>query len=244
MKLRRSPKSTPAPHGRDTVPHATDFPMVRALHIPHSALLRIAPVALRGPNTRPGPCSQSASALVFHIPHSIKAFSLIEVVLAIGIVSFALLTIIGLFGGMMKSSGDNTQRREMTEAVDSLRSHLDATNFASAYDWTKAGKEFLYVTYKAGSNGVPDPASQTVIGLWTNADATGLEAYEPARSGRWLRAKLSVSPSNPGGTNLPAVGAYTRASLFVLAEIFPVAAPEQQIPANSSRLQATLAILR
>lgn len=223
MKLRHSQKSMPATRGRNTVPHAVDFPMV--LQIPHSPF-RIAHFA-------------------FHIAHSPfkKAFSLIEVVLAIGIVSFALLTIIGLFGGMMKSSGDNTQHREMTEAVDALRSCLNATNFASAYDWVKNGKEFLYLTYKTGSNGTPDPNSQTVAGIWTNADATGLDVYEPARSGRWLRAKLSVSPSNPGGTNLPAVSSYTRATLFVQADIFPVAGPGQ-IVTNASPLQSIIAVQR
>lgn len=172
-----------------------------------------------------------------------KAFSLIEVVLAIGVVSFALLTVIGLFGGIMKSSGDNTQRREMTEAVDSLRSYLNATDFPTVYNWTKTGREFLYLTYKTGSNGNPDPSSQTVVGIWTNADAAGLDTYEPARSGHWLRAKLSVSPSNPGGTNLPDSSAYPRATLFVLADIFPVAGPGQTTT-NFSPLQSTIAVQR
>ena len=174
---------------------------------------------------------------------SLRAFSLIEVVLAIGIVSFALLTTIGLFGGIMKTSGDNTRRREMTEAVASLRSHLNGTNFDTAYDWTKSGKEFLYLTYKADTNGSPDSNSESVVGKWTNADAAGLDAYESARSGHWLRAKLSVSPSNPGGTNLPASSGYTRAVFFVLADISAVAIPGETAT-NSSRLQSTMAISR
>ena len=174
----------------------------------------------------------------------LRAFSLIEVVLAIGIVSFALLTIIGLFGGIMKTSGDNTQRREMTEAVDSLRAQLNGTNFDTAYGWAQSGKEFLYLTYKADTNGNPSANADTVAGMWTNADAAGLDAYEPARSGHWLRAKLGISPSNPGGTNLPAVSTnYTRAVLFVLADISAVATPGQTTT-NSSRLQSTLAISR
>ncbi|MEI6033894.1 MAG: hypothetical protein WCS65_06385 [Verrucomicrobiae bacterium] len=177
------------------------------------------------------------------IPPSLRAFSLIEVVLAIGVVSFALLTIIGLFGGMMKTSGDNTQRREMVEAVDSLRSFLNASGFEATYGWATAGTNLLYLTYHAGANGDPDTNSQTVAGRWTNANASGLDAYEAARAGHWLRARLSVSPSNPGGTNLPAASAYSRAFLFVLADMDVVATPGQT-STSSSRLQSTMAISR
>jgi type II secretory pathway pseudopilin PulG len=193
--------------------------------------------ATAGSSTRP-------PRLILHPSSFSSAFSLVEVVLAIGIVSFALLTIIGLFGGIMKSSGDNSRRREMAETVDSLRSFLNRTNFDTAYGWVRSNKEFLYLTYRVGSNGIPDTNSQVVGGLWTNADASGLEAYELARSGSWLRARLGVSPSNPGGTNLPAAaGNYSRASLFVLADIAPVAGTTQTAT-NSSRLQSTMVITR
>ncbi len=172
-----------------------------------------------------------------------QAFSLIEVVLAIAIVSFALLTTLGLFGGIMKASSDNSQRREMVEAVDSLRSFLNSTNFATAYDWVKADKQLVYVTYKSATNGNPSASSESVMAKWIDPDAESTASYEAARSGKWLRARLSVSPSNPGGTNLTAVANYKKASIFVCADIDVIAAPGQTIT-NSSRLQSTMAVLR
>lgn len=173
------------------------------------------------------------------------AFSLIEVVLAIGIVSFALLVIIGLFGGVLRSSSDNAGRRGMSEAVDSLRSYLTETaGFTNTFNWAKAQTNLVYVTYLSDSNGNPDPASQNVVGIWTNSSGTGLNAYDAARAGRWLTAKLKVSPSNPGGTNLTDLNAYAgRASLTILAEIQPIASPGQQA-ANTSLLQTTMVIMR
>lgn len=172
------------------------------------------------------------------------AFSLVEVVISIGIVSFALLTIIGLFGGIMRSSGDNTQRREMTEAVDSLRAFLtEEAGFTNAYNWAKSGTSLVYVTYKSGANNIPDAGSITVVGMWTNATSE-LEAYEAARSGSWLRAKLSVSPLNPSGTNLPPIAQYAnRAGVFIVADIDAIAQPGQE-NSISSRLQSTFAILK
>ena len=172
-----------------------------------------------------------------------SAFSLVEIVLAIGIVSFSLLTIVGLFGGMMKTSGDNIHRRQMIETVDSLRAYLHATNFNSAYDSVRTNQEFLYLTYKQGADGSPDINSQTVSGKWTNGDATNLDSYESARSGRWLRAKLNVSPSNPSGTNLPAAASYSNATLFVLADIWAIATPGQTT-SNTSHLQTTFVLSR
>ena len=42
-------------------------------------------------------------------------------------------------------------------------------------------------------------------------EAGFLAALEGARAGRWVRARLSVSPSNPGGASVPAVPAAARA---------------------------------
>jgi len=180
-------------------------------------------------------------------PRSRKAsgFSLVEVVMAIGIVSFAMLTIIGLFGGIMKSSSENSDRRELAEAVDSLRAYLnESVGFSNSFALARTHGEVLYLTYFAETNGVPKSGSEHVFGFWTNSAATGLDAYEQARSGRWLRAKLSISPSNPSGTNWTTVSACSnKPLLFVNAEIRVIAAPGQAAT-NQGALSTTLAVRR
>lgn len=175
------------------------------------------------------------------------AFSLVEVVLAIGIVSFALLTVLNLFGGMMKSSNDNSHRREFAEAVDALRSSLTDTNFAGSFSnvltWAGNNKELVYVTYKANDDGTPNATSETVTGKWIDPAAGSTATYDAARSGRWLRARLQVSPSNPGGTNL---ANYARSMVFLQADLDSLATPDQigQTNTSSSTLKTTLAIRR
>jgi len=171
------------------------------------------------------------------------AFSLVEVVIALGVVAFALLTIIGVFGGVLRTSEDNTDRQAMADSVAALRSYLNSTDFAATYDWAKDRKELLYVTYRAEEGGEPNPASSQVISKWMPAEATDAADLEAAREGRWIRARLGVSPSNPGGTNLPAVDAYARAGLFILAELDSVESPAVPLK-NRGRLQVTLSAHR
>lgn len=177
----------------------------------------------------------------------VSAFSLVEVVLAIGIVSFALLTVLNLFGGMMKSSVDNTQRREFAEAVDALRGSLNDVTFTGSFEdvlqWADQNKELVYVTYRASTTGAPDANGSVIVGKWMDPDAENLGSFEAARSGRWLRAKLGVSPSNPGGTD---VSNYSRSLVFVQADLDSIPSPDQIGKTNftSSTLKTTLAVRR
>lgn len=176
---------------------------------------------------------------------STRGFSLVEVVLAIGIVSFALLAVMGIFGGLMKSSDENTQRREIAEAVDSLRRELRQSDFETAYQWVREGKTLYYLAYHAGDSNIPDPNSPHVAGKWFESPpVTNLALMEAARSGRWVRAQLKVSPSNPGGTNLPGISSnYSRASVLALVLLDSVSSPNQTAT-NSGQLETSLSITR
>lgn len=175
------------------------------------------------------------------------AFSLVEVVLAIGIVSFALLAVIGMFGGLISNAGDNAQRRGILEAVDSLRGYLITEGFDNSYNWARANQQLLFVSYKAGaSSDNPDPNGPRVLGRWMPASATSPppSAFEAARVGQWVRARLSVSPSNPAGTAVPPTpDAYEAAMLAVLAEMDTVSTPSQPLPA-SPRIRTTIGVTR
>lgn len=57
------------------------------------------------------------------------AFSLIEVVLAIGVVAFALLGIVGLFSSSMKNNRESSAQQESFHAARMISSRMQDTNF-------------------------------------------------------------------------------------------------------------------
>ncbi len=174
-------------------------------------------------------------------------FSLIEVVLAIGIVSIVLIAIIGLFSNVLKTSDANIGRRELAEAIDSLRRTLQTTGFTNAYAWARNTNTLLYVTYRADPAGNPATNGANAASLWIdpNNPPRPLADYDAARSGRWVRARLGVSPSNPGGTNLPQNPSdWPRALVVSSVTLDTISSTNTDDPAISSTLEANLTVLR
>ncbi len=159
-----------------------------------------------------------------------KGFSLIEVVIAIGVVSFAVLSVVGLFGGIMQTAGNNTNRRELANGYGSLRYFLENQGFPRAFAWAGGGQELMYVTYRSDNNGDPSEDSDVIAARWLNPDEDDPTSFESARVGRWIKAKLAVSPSNPGGTSVGSLENYKSGFLLVVADIDVVAIPEQPMP--------------
>ena len=93
-------------------------------------------------------------------PKPINAFSLIEVVIAIGIVSFALLGIIGLFSATLKTNKDASAQQEGFEIQRMLLSKMQDTNqipatnmrmiFFQIYQQQKTNYCFIYTFSNAG----------------------------------------------------------------------------------------------
>lgn len=74
----------------------------------------------------------ATQAFTFHFlqrRHRRNAFSLIEVVLAIGVVAFALLGIVGLFSSSMKNNRDSSAQQESFQAARMISSRMQDTNF-------------------------------------------------------------------------------------------------------------------
>ena len=121
-------------------------------------------------------------------------FSLIEVVLAVGIVSFALLAIFGMFGVSLKTSADTISQQEvagMTRSLgDFLRSTNPATGFSNVSNWI--GNDPGIYCFVATNGTITN-------GLGTDS---GFVSGTSSRSGRLFRAILSLSPNAPGITNL------------------------------------------
>lgn len=109
-------------------------------------------------------------------PKPIDAFSLIEVVIAIGIVSFALLGIIGLFSATLKTNKDASAQQEGFEIQRMLLSKMQDTNqftptvlsnmFKTNYVFspTRTNIFFIYNT-----NNISIPGAPPVTVLTNNA---------------------------------------------------------------------------
>ncbi len=168
-----------------------------------------------------------------------------------GIVSFGLLSIVGVYGGMLTNSRDNVDRREAGEAIDALRTVLnEREDFATVFDWTRAGnKELVYVNYRANSTdstGSPDSNGDSVMGIWIDPSSppSGYpSSFEAAREGRWIKAKLQVSPNNlPEALSGSAVD-YTKSLLIVQVDLEPVPVPDQGV-ADESTFTTQVGVLR
>jgi uncharacterized protein (TIGR02598 family) len=166
-------------------------------------------------------------------------FSLVEVVLALGIAAFAIITIIGLFGGLLDSNRYNVERREALQSVNSLRAFLneqeEGKTFDEIYGWAQSGaeQELVYVTYRGDTvTRLPDANSREIVAGWFDAGdmPTGISINDltSAREGRWIKAKLTLlTDLTPDGDALPATAdAYPHAYLVFIAKISSVAGPE------------------
>lgn len=78
------------------------------------------------------PSSAPSRLRVSHLdPSASAAFSLIEVVLAIGVVAFALVGIFGLFTSSLKTNKDSSAQQEGFEVARLIVSRMQDTNFLS-----------------------------------------------------------------------------------------------------------------
>ncbi len=139
-------------------------------------------------------------------------FSLIEVVLAVGIVSFALLAIFGMFGVSLKTSADTISQQEvagMTRSLnDFLRTTNPATGFSNVSNWI--GNDPGIYCFVATNGTITN-------GLGTDS---GFVSGTSSRSGRLFRAVLSLSSNAPGITSLADVA--TNAILPIQVRFYSV----------------------
>ena len=139
-------------------------------------------------------------------PSYSSAFSLIEVVIAIGIVAFALVSILGMFGSIANNTRDQIDQRDLLEAVDPLRSYLNTSvPFDQAYEWSTRGevpKQLVYVSYYIDAQGEPVPTTEALgddavssRGIWLDPEEPSIDftEYDAARAGSWIKAELRKS---------------------------------------------------
>lgn len=187
--------------------------------------------------------------------HRSAGFSLVEVTLALGIVTFALVVLLGTLATALDTEGAVTERRGGIQAIDALQQYLndDAAfdpddRFEEIYEWARAGsgdeQTLAYVTYRhdpdAGDPDAPAASGESVRSIWLD-DFSNYSNYEAAREGEWVLIRLSLAdgptddgpnPMDPG--SLPATAAdYLHAYLVFRAEVFEVAVPQAGVVANA-----------
>lgn len=199
-----------------------------------------------------------------------RGFTLIEVLLAVGVVAIGLLAIVGSIAAILHLHEQNAQRRAILEAGDSLKAYLDdELPFNTVYEWVfdatggsaSDRKEVTFVRFRADADEAARPDSridaEAVRTIWFDPTSSipglgsphDIAAYEGAREGYWIKARLSLSPVNPqhpdnGDPNLPqSPDAYQHASLVLLCELDIVPEPTSKLPENIPH-QLVIPVLR
>jgi type II secretory pathway pseudopilin PulG len=178
------------------------------------------------------------------VPWSRRGFSLVEVVLAVGIVTFAIIVIVSLFGGLLSRHKEVTDRQEVINAMGALNSHLETgVTFPVAFTWAKANNhELAYVLHRADASGTPSPSGTNVVGKWIDAgDVASSTAMDSAREGQWIKVVLKWNETlNPMAQSaLPAQDAgYPEAALVFDATFYLV--PNAAFPITSNAVPSAV----
>jgi hypothetical protein len=155
----------------------------------------------------------------------LPAFTLVEVVLAIGVVAFALLAIFGLFSSSLQSERQTADQIEALNATKALPAFLQTVHvppqgqgFATVYSMVQnptpiASPPPIYAYSVPAAVGTGNGPGQSVILLASDPalTATSGTTAAAARQGRLFGVYLTVSPNfpvgsvaYPTGANLPA----------------------------------------
>lgn len=161
-----------------------------------------------------------------------SGFSLVEVSLALGIISFSLTVMVALFGNILKVRGDNVNRAEAFRAITALQAQLNEPGaFSEVYGWVKAGsKELVFVRHRADASGTPNAVGERYRAQWLPVEEI-TPAMQSAMDGRWIKARLNWdNRSNVNSmeqSDLPAnVNQYPDAQATLVVKLFPVPNPQ------------------
>jgi hypothetical protein len=161
------------------------------------------------------------------------AFTLVEVVLAVGVVSFALLAIFSLFSTALRTNSETLSQQEALGVTRAFTGYLGSTNvgFSNVFTWAKdpvaAPEVYIY----------SDEDGAFQYGLGSDTAFVGKLAARPGRLFRMVLelsrnmplrdASGAISEARPSASVLPASAAsYTNdAALALKVRVFDVAAP-------------------
>jgi len=181
--------------------------------------------------------------------HPRRAFSLVEVVLALGVAAFTVTISFGLISTVMTTGKDTRDRKEIAAALQSLRPNLqEIAGFDKCYSWAlrgSPGQELVYVTYRADpATGAPETTSTAIRSVWFDPNSTDpdlgpphpLADLEAARESRWVKARLTYEAAlMPTGSPaaLPSEsGKFSEGHLVFEVGLAVVAGPGVSLPAK------------
>lgn len=172
-----------------------------------------------------------------------RAFSLVEVVVAIGVVSFCVLILIAILGRSSANVGELVDDDEMHRIITTLDTFLQNAGLTTVYGWVQSNQNLRVYSYAAdplqnvgtGITAAPKPLPNAVatgtVGQ-TYIIATGVRAENDpllaadllAMTGRQYQVILSVSPFNlspyTSTASLPAsITSYTDTRLVLTVKL-------------------------
>lgn len=173
------------------------------------------------------------------------AFSLVEVTIALGVVAFGLMVIIGLFVTLLNGAGRADDRREIMAALASLNSYLDdEVPFRTVYGWAANDAELAYVSYRADSSGNPAANGSEIHGRWEPVDGTWDGDYDTSRTSNWIRARLTLDEDlNPGDVTGD-VDSYPHTYVTFQVELFSVPDRAISLDNQTPTMSTNIAVLR
>ncbi len=199
---------------------------------------------MNGPSPRPVSRSRSR-----------RAFTLVEVVLAIGVFSVAGISSVALFSTIINSASTVTARDNAIRLNGALEGVLQNQTFTQVYQWYQQGTPVYAYTYLAqppdGTTNAPavaavgsDPtAGVATVRLTPSIHAltdTTMASELGTLQGHVYRVVFTLSPANPIQGTLPSnAAAYTNAAVLALtAKFYVVTQPKAGTQPDPSKVEA------
>jgi type II secretory pathway pseudopilin PulG len=129
----------------------------------------------------------------------VSGFSLIEVTLALGIVAFGLISILGAYGSLQSRSSNSDMRDNATFAVNSIQNYLQGQKeFEVIFDKIKEGNlELVFFNYRGAEPDQPDVLGDNLYSYCAELDSDW-KNWETPRYGKMFRAVLELDETvNP-----------------------------------------------
>jgi len=128
------------------------------------------------------------------------AFSLVEVLIAVGIIALALIPMIGLLGAIMGNARETATQNEALQTLPSLNDFLQRQGFTTVYGWAATPSTqpavFAY-TYLDNTTG---RVVRAIVAPDNAAALLATTSYQ-TRRGRMFRAVISFSKNPPPATS-------------------------------------------
>jgi prepilin-type N-terminal cleavage/methylation domain-containing protein len=177
-----------------------------------------------------------------------RGFSLVEVVMAVGIIASALLIIVALFGTLIKGQREAIEDKIVVDSLGAFNSFIESeVSFDDAFQWATGEGRLLYAQYLSDSQGESSAAGRNHRAKWMKENDTAVSQISSAEVRRWIVAVLKWDEKlNPAAAaELPAdADNYRETSMIFSADFYVLSSPDQDTANRQPALTATVAVNR